>query len=42
MRRNIECDLTNQMRYMKRMSPQCRELLLLMLEADPEDRPSAK
>ncbi len=42
MKRNIDCDLTHAYKYMKRMSPLCKDLLLQMLEAEPEDRPTAK
>ena len=42
MKRNIDCDLTHAYKYMNRMSPLCKDLLLQMLEADPEDRPTAK
>lgn len=42
MKKNIECDLSHTYKHMKRMSTQCRDLLIWMLEADPEERPSAK
>ena len=42
MKRNIDCDLSHAYKFMKRMSPHCKDLLLQMLEADPDERPTAK
>ncbi len=36
------CDLSIIHKYLKNISQECREVLYLMLEADPDLRPSAK
>jgi serine/threonine protein kinase len=41
-KKNIECDLSHTYRQTKHISTQCRDLMMWMLEADPEDRPTAK
>ena len=42
MKRNIECERSHTYRHMKKMSSQCRDLLIWMLEATPNERPTAK
>ncbi len=41
-KRNIECNLSYAVKQMKSMSAQCRDLMLWMLEADPDNRATAK
>lgn len=40
--KNIKCETSHIKKYLSNISPQCREVLMKMLEADPANRPSAK
>lgn len=40
--KNIKCQISHIKKYLENTSPQCRDLIMLMLEADPDKRPTAK
>jgi serine/threonine protein kinase len=38
----VKCEISHINKYLKNNSPQCQDLLMKMLDADPDHRPSAK
>jgi serine/threonine protein kinase len=42
LKRNIECETSTIKQFLMSNSPQCRDLMMWMIEADPMDRPSPK
>lgn len=39
--KNIKCEIAYISKYLLNITPQCKDLLLKMLQADPDNRPSA-
>ena len=42
LKRNIECETSTIKQFLMSNSPQCRDLMMWMIEADPMDRPTPK